>query len=270
MTPSLSVAHAVLRALDIRPNDLIDPSPDANGLGGLLQHVEVDTIGGIARHLEHGLAGLDVLRGRRMAAGRDDMEEWIVGGKIWLGGGGGAYPLIQCDGRAELPAIVRARDAGWTMQFSRIARSWERCAECRKGWTLENCGEIEITDGQPEEVRHTRCLVSRRRAALEERLVHLMRDAGFEWWACELLPNGYDRSWRLALPWFGFDTAFGRVVVGWRKHVLSIDWSGTSFRGQVTADTVTHTDTLVHAWSYEKAEEYLRALWGALRSGERP
>ncbi len=67
-------------------------------------------------------------------------------------------------------------------------------------------------------------------------------------------------------PWWLFMTGIGPVQIGWRKRVLHIDWAGCAYRGIVTTDDVTKGDTYVHAWSVEKAVEYVRALARAAKS----
>ena len=63
-------------------------------------------------------------------------------------------------------------------------------------------------------------------------------------------------------PWWLFLTDIGPLQLGWRKRVIAIDWRTCDVRvvGGVTADNVTKSDTMVHAWSVEKAVEYLRSL----------
>lgn len=60
--------------------------------------------------------------------------------------------------------------------------------------------------------------------------------------------------------WWFVKTALGWIEIGWRKRVIQIDWTDTALRGSVTPDDVTKSDSMVHAWSVEKAIEYLRAL----------
>lgn len=62
------------------------------------------------------------------------------------------------------------------------------------------------------------------------------------------------------MPWWLFLTDIGPVQLGWRKKVIHIEWSACAFRGVVTEDNVTKEITCVHAWSVEKAVEYMRAL----------
>lgn len=61
-------------------------------------------------------------------------------------------------------------------------------------------------------------------------------------------------------PWWLVTTAFGAITIGWRKRVVSIDWTETEARTIVTNDDVTKAETMVHAWSYAKALEYLTTL----------
>jgi len=61
-------------------------------------------------------------------------------------------------------------------------------------------------------------------------------------------------------PWWLVKTKHGLIEIGWRKRVISIDWSDTPIRKHVTKDDVTKDLTSVHAWSLEKAVEYLKAF----------
>lgn len=61
-------------------------------------------------------------------------------------------------------------------------------------------------------------------------------------------------------PWFLIQTEFGVIMIGWRKHVINIEWTFCPFRGVITDDDVTKDPDMVHAWTYEKALEYLTKL----------
>ena len=73
-----------------------------------------------------------------------------------------------------------------------------------------------------------------------------------------LLKNGYDPADEES--WFFVKTRYGFIEIGWRKRVLSINWSETPARVIVTTDDVTKGTDMVHAWSVPKAIEYLTAL----------
>lgn len=61
-------------------------------------------------------------------------------------------------------------------------------------------------------------------------------------------------------PWWLIKTTKGLIEIGWRKRVISIDWSDTGIRKVVTDEDVTKSETMVHARSEEDAICYLKAL----------
>lgn len=84
-------------------------------------------------------------------------------------------------------------------------------------------------------------------------------------------PDGshYD-DLRRRSPWWLVMTEFGPIEVGWRKRVLSIRWEDTPARVVVTEDQTTKDETMVHAWTYPKAVEYLSKLSDELRRNRVP
>ena len=62
-------------------------------------------------------------------------------------------------------------------------------------------------------------------------------------------------------PWWLVKTGCGLIRIGWRKRVIEIDWSETDIECKATDDPVTQEAFLVHAWTTEKAVEYLREIW---------
>jgi hypothetical protein len=76
------------------------------------------------------------------------------------------------------------------------------------------------------------------------------------------IENGYCNDWCCShLPWFIVTTEIGRFTIGWRKRVISIDWSqtvGTKTAEELFADEdVTKGEKSIHAWSVEKAKSYI-------------
>jgi hypothetical protein len=62
-------------------------------------------------------------------------------------------------------------------------------------------------------------------------------------------------------PWWLVKTKYGNIQIGWRKRVICIDWADIApLRKVITADDVTKDLDSIHAWSNEKALEYLTAL----------
>ncbi|HXC05521.1 MAG TPA: hypothetical protein VNZ86_12255 [Bacteroidia bacterium] len=96
-----------------------------------------------------------------------------------------------------------------------------------------------------------------------EQLIGLFQEPVF----VEEIPNGYCSQWCCKhLPWFRVTTKVGVIVIGWRKRVISIDWSATFPYGTKTADElfpdedVTKDTRGIHAWSIEKAKQYIDAI----------
>lgn len=91
-------------------------------------------------------------------------------------------------------------------------------------------------------------------------------------------PNPYDQGQNTAGPKWVVELDIGTIIIHWRKRVLEIDWAGTCVRfpmrdqfgradiktdDQLTFDDVTQTETMVHAWGYPKAIQYLQRLIAA-------
>lgn len=102
----------------------------------------------------------------------------------------------------------------------------------------------------------------RQREHLEFQAIFTLAEIGsIEWYRLEnnYWP-AYPSYFALRTPWYLVKTDFGLIKIGWRKRVINIDWSDTGIRHVVTADEVTKNETMVHAWTKEKAIEYLKSL----------
>lgn len=85
----------------------------------------------------------------------------------------------------------------------------------------------------------------------------------------EAIPNGYCPDICCEhRPWYIVTTAKGRIKIGWRKRVITIDWRDSVLTQ--TADELfpgedtTKIDRLIHAWNYEKARYYIQQLMNAV------
>lgn len=86
----------------------------------------------------------------------------------------------------------------------------------------------------------------------------------------EEIPNGYCKDWCCEhLPWFVVTTTIGRIKVGWRKRVISIDWADTvesTPRAEelFPDEDVTKDGKMIHAWSVEIAKSYIDRLFACM------
>jgi hypothetical protein len=103
----------------------------------------------------------------------------------------------------------------------------------------------------------------------KDEAVALFTLAGFtvtKTWALEnqYWPN-HPNYCDLRTPWWLVRTEIGLIEIGWRKRVISIDWSDTPIKMNIPeADSwVTHDETYTHAHGAAKALEYLTLLKAA-------
>lgn len=82
------------------------------------------------------------------------------------------------------------------------------------------------------------------------------------------LPNGYcPEDCCSHRPWALVETKYGLIKIGWRKKVISIEWSkDLKIHGKDTLakgdDWVTSLENGVHAWGYGKAIDQLVSFAG--------
>jgi len=96
----------------------------------------------------------------------------------------------------------------------------------------------------------------------KDQLCGLFVLAGVKVLGVKELKNGYWGNLKDgAYSWWFVKTERGWVEIGWRKRVISIDWTDTDIRKIVTEDDVTKSTTMVHAWSEQNALVYLKELF---------
>jgi hypothetical protein len=79
----------------------------------------------------------------------------------------------------------------------------------------------------------------------------------------ELMNQYWPRSYHelvIENPWWLVKTKAGLIEIGNRKRVMSISWEDTNIRKVLTSDDTTKSETYIHAWTDEKALEYLKTL----------
>jgi len=70
-------------------------------------------------------------------------------------------------------------------------------------------------------------------------------------------------------PWYVVETEFGPITLGWRKRVIQISWKDTGYQleneNDVTQDDVTKSQSMIHAWNFGDAVNYLGKLQRCLK-----
>lgn len=66
------------------------------------------------------------------------------------------------------------------------------------------------------------------------------------------------------IPWLIVTTTKGPIKIGWRKRVISIDWSESDINNLAKElfpdEDVTMGEKFIHAWGYDKAKQYIEVL----------
>lgn len=83
------------------------------------------------------------------------------------------------------------------------------------------------------------------------------------------IPNEYCGSYCCAhKPWFLVTTKAGVIKIGMRKSVVNIDWSQSDVKNTChdlfSSEDVTMGERYIHAWSQDKAREYLNAIMSCI------
>ena len=81
----------------------------------------------------------------------------------------------------------------------------------------------------------------------------------------EEIPNGYWNDWyAINRPWLIVATQIGRIKIGWRKRVISIDWTDSITKTEAKVlfpdEDVTKDGRMIHAYGYDKAKEYIKKI----------
>jgi hypothetical protein len=268
--------------------------------------VKYDTIEGIAEYLTD-LAGLHQLFSDRRKAYYDRKEHlasFVILGR-WATdscGNSGRATIGAYSGRDaswiadDLPPVVSMFDfhllksVNVTTTDESPPRIGSICSECGFGWTLETSYDfVRLSSREPLDstggFEHVYCRKLSAEREVTKEFQGYLEKAGLGRALLTMIPNEYWKDG--AEPWCLVRTPFGTLKMGWRKRVLSIDWSQVledrmkrvekldidvrydarnalrdAFDGRALFpnDDVTRWETGVHAWNESKIVEYLVVL----------
>lgn len=121
---------------------------------------------------------------------------------------------------------------------------------------------------------HNTCNKIYLRESMKAKFKKLFEGSGFKDVKMFARKNEYC-SCELCAPWFNVKTEFGNIKIGWRKRVINIDWGSptVTVRSKLLHknisslfkdEDVTKGNDYIHAWGWEKAQEYLTKIYNLL------
>ncbi|MBQ8298609.1 MAG: hypothetical protein IJX99_01875 [Clostridia bacterium] len=151
------------------------------------------------------------------------------------------------------------------------------CHCCGKVFTLDDVKNNSCVsiDGK---YYHDSCWRNYRKLIEVDKFTRRMMDLLYKNtdYSFELLPNGYcHQDCCSHIPWFLFHTIHGDIIMGWRKRVISIEWQENykpfDMNDLFATENVTKWEKAgkrgIHAWSEEKAYEYLQSVLHTVNPG---
>jgi hypothetical protein len=107
----------------------------------------------------------------------------------------------------------------------------------------------------------------KRRNEEREFFLEAFKNAGYEHIALTETRNRYMNDWGSA-PWFFVTTEHGFFLLGWRRHVVHLEWGESLqvppelFAAERELANITMSDVYIHCWGGAKLIEYLQRLKG--------
>lgn len=160
-------------------------------------------------------------------------------------------------------------------KYPNTTKDWEKSiVKNERGWVRERDGidDNYIVQSGDEgffnvwKYFHSTCNREHLQQEEERRFREIFVVAGFQTVTMTSRPNEYCPCDHCA-SWFDVNTEFGVITIGWRKRVINIDWkwvTGKNPKGLFASEDVTNGDFYIHAWGWDKAQEYLTRIYREL------
>ncbi len=242
-----------------------------------------DTIGGIKKSLRSLSALNQMLQNRKMfliAHKNEKLNKFMIFGCFELDQYGQVTSVkktskgkLRMKGDVEkYKAFIRRNREGFTLTSGgyAIPNTGSVCPCCGKALTIDDVknNPCVYIDGQ---FYHNSCYCNYRKLKEVYNFTSNMMDFIYKStdYHFELLPNGYwPKDCCIDIPWFLFHTIDGDIVMGWRKHVISIEWQENYKSFDMNElfgnENVTKWEKSgkrgIHAWGEKKAYEYLKKV----------
>lgn len=185
--------------------------------------------------------------------------------------------------------VFKDPDYSWGMGGSIIIAPLNaKCNHCNDIWTIDNAHDIFSTyntnTNDYDTHYHSECYKLHSEVESMKFFNELTKKIGINYAPISLIPNEYYNTITpYSVPWGLIKTHKGDIKVGWRKRVINIDWKDLydkalakttdheyevrikireSLNGKklFANEDVTKDTHMIHAWSSEKAVEYLEKI----------
>ena len=134
---------------------------------------------------------------------------------------------------------------------------------------VNKCGVIKtdidyiVQDGdfvlvQDTKYQHEECYVLNNANKEVKKFKEIFDKAGIPCFL-KTIPNEYSNAIYYN-PWFEACTPWGKIKIGWRKRVINIKCEDIDFTNLFSNEDTTVDKDCVHAWGWDKAEEYLEKI----------
>ena len=209
------------------------------------------------------------------------LKEYVLFGYIYLSSGGLVYTVENSPGRAKSP--VETSYCFWnryhgeykTINVDNPVPPYGACCPvCGKEFTIKDLRTPLVWKNSIPPFYHKECYTKYRINWEVVKLSSHLMEYVYPHCNYDIIPNEYEKQ--SIVPWFMFHTPDGDIKVGWRYRVISIEWQENFkpfdfqklFENEVVPMTEGTQTTKwqengkcgIHAWSEEKAQEYLRRV----------
>lgn len=160
-------------------------------------------------------------------------------------------------------------------KYPDAAEDWKRAwVKNEMGWVRDRDGITDsyiIQEGDEGHFNvwkyfHKSCYAERLENESKQEFFEIFKAAGFINFSMSKIPNEYCKCEKCS-PWWNVNTIYGTLKIGWRKHVINIDWSGLippfnrpGISKLFKEEDVTMGATFIHADGREEAVEYLQNI----------
>ncbi len=147
-----------------------------------------------------------------------------------------------------------------------------------RGWVkLDTLGEEKYVIQSGDEIPvdrtyyfHKVCHLNSLAAETEAEFRTVMHQAGFKYLRFWKIKNEYgSESYRG--PWFEIYTDLGKLMLGWNKRIINVDWSATGKKFLHLFEDIKNTkgEGCIHAYGYTEALDFLTRIRKELERGQK-